>query len=118
MQISRRKNLKKELANNKRIKDCAHAFSVTGDETRLKICYLLCHYPELSVGEIAQALGAPISTVSHSLSKLKGAEVVQSRRDSRSIFYSLQKNSLTKSIRNQLLTQKKQPTNTCISVQI
>lgn len=103
MQMKRKKLLQEELKNNIKIKACANRFGVTGDETRLKICYLLCHYPELSVSEVAEIIGAPVSTVSHSLKKLKAIHVVKYRRRAKEILYSLGKNQFVSILKSQLL---------------
>lgn len=103
MQMMVRKALRKELQDNKRIKICADKFGVTGDETRLKICYLLCHYPELSVSQIADILNAPVSTISHSLKRLKAIHIVENRRKTREVLYSLSNNQFALVIKNQLL---------------
>lgn len=98
-----KKALRKELQDNKRIKTCADKFGVTGDETRLKICYLLCHYPELSVSQIADILNAPISTVSHSLKKLKAIHIVENRHRAKQVLYSLSQNRFAAMVKDQLL---------------
>lgn len=103
MQVSGRKLLQKELKDSARIKTCAERFGVTGDQTRLKICYLLCHYPELSVSEIAGTIEAPISTVSHSLKKLKAIHVVAYHRRSKEVLYFLRQNRFVSLLKNQLL---------------
>lgn len=84
-------NLKIELKNKEAILACAREFNMVGDPTRLKICYLLCHHKELSVGDIAGVVGVSISAVSHTLRKLQKANVVESRRESRTIYYQLKK---------------------------
>lgn len=103
MQMNRKELLRRELKNNARIKACADRFGVTGDQTRLKICYLLCHYPELSVSEIAETLDAPISTVSHSLKKLKVIHVVENRRRAKEVLYSLGENKFVSILKKQLM---------------
>lgn len=87
--------IQKELADKKRIEACAKEFGVIGDDTRLKICYLLCRHPELSVSQIAGTLGLPVSTVSHSLHRLKEIQLAKTRRDAQTIFYSLKESPLT-----------------------
>ena len=103
MQVSKRKTLQKELQDNAKIKACAEKFGTTGDRTRMRICYLLCHHPKLSVSEIAEIIGSPISTVSHSLKKLKEIQVVENRRQAKQVLYSLSKNKFASIIKNQLL---------------
>lgn len=103
MQMIKEQKIRKELRDNKKIEDCAKRFGVTGDKTRLKICYLLCYYPELSVSQIAGIIDAPISTVSHSLKKLRVIHVVENRRRTREVLYSLSNNQFATVIKNQLL---------------
>lgn len=64
------------------------AFKVFGDSTRLKIIFLLNSY-ELCVCDIAYILGMGQSAVSHQLRILRAANLVKTRRDGKSIFYSL-----------------------------
>lgn len=91
--------IKKELRNKKELLSCAEQLGVVGDTTRLKICYLLCHYPELSVGEIAEVLDTSISVVSHSLKKLLKLQLVHRRKQSQTVYYSLTKNQFTETLK-------------------
>lgn len=102
MQMNKKDKIKRELEDNQRIEECASQFRVVGDKTRLKICYLLRHHPELTVSEIAELVNAPISTVSHSLSGLKEAKVVQEEREGKYKKYSLKDNNLVNAINSQL----------------
>ncbi len=104
MQVRKLQKLRRELQDSEKIEDCAVKFGTTGDLTRMKICYLLCHYPELSVSEIAEALSAPISTVSHSLKELSKIDLVEKRRRAKEILYSLSSNPFAGIIKGQLLT--------------
>ena len=81
--------LVRELEDIKKLERCAEQCGVVGDITKLKICYLLRHHTELSVTDIAELVGTSVSNVSHSLTKLKKADLVTSRRQSQQIFYSL-----------------------------
>jgi ArsR family transcriptional regulator len=94
-------HIKRELKDKKALVQCAENFNVVGDLTRLKVCYLLCRHKELSVGEIAEIIGVSISAVSHTLKKLQKAEVVESRRDFRNVYYQLKKSPFTNVIKNQ-----------------
>lgn len=105
MQMKKQEVLKKELQDNSKIEACAIRFGTTGDLTRMKICYLLCHYPELSVSEIANIIDAPISTISHSLKKLKAIQLVENRRKSKENLYSLSDNKFAAVIKEQLLAE-------------
>lgn len=95
-------NLKKELGNTKAINACAKEFNMVGDPTRLKICYLLCRHQELSVGEIADVVGVSISAVSHTLRKLQKADMVESRRESRTVYYKLKKSPVVEVMKDRI----------------
>ena len=58
------------------------------DETRQKIMSLCC-CKWLSVGEIVEALNVSQPTVSHHLSILRSAKLVDSRREGKQVFYSI-----------------------------
>ncbi len=64
------------------------SFKVYGDSTRLKIIFLL-NSRELCVCDIAYILSMGQSAVSHQLRILRAANLVKTRRDGKSIFYSL-----------------------------
>lgn len=77
MQKRNIKQVKKELRDQKALIQCAENFNVVGDLTRLKACYLLCHYDGLSVGDIADTIGVSISAVSHTLKRLADQPLVE-----------------------------------------
>jgi len=68
--------------------DLAELFKVFGDSTRIKILYVLFQ-SEMCVCDIAQLLNMSQSAISHQLRVLKQAELVKSRRDGKTMFYSL-----------------------------
>lgn len=105
MQMKKLKALREELQDNSKIEACAIRFGTTGDLTRMKICYLLCHYPELSVSEIASIIDAPISTISHSLKKLKAIQLVENQHKAKEVLYSLSDNKFAAVIKEQLLAE-------------
>ena len=63
-------------------------FKVFGDGTRMKILYSLFE-SELCVCAIAELLGMTQSAISHQLKVLKDADLVTSRREGKTIYYSL-----------------------------
>lgn len=70
------------------LQDLAEFFKVFGDETRLKILYvLLCS--EMCVYDIAALLGMSQSAISHQLRVLKQMDLVKNRREGKAIFYAL-----------------------------
>lgn len=68
--------------------DLADLFKVFGDTTRIKILYALMGQ-ELCVADIADAIGATHSAVSHQLRTLKQARLVKFQRDGKNVIYSL-----------------------------
>ena len=68
--------------------DLADLFKVFSDTTRIKILYALMS-DELSVNDLAEAIGTSQSAVSHQLRILKQSHLVKFRRDGRNIHYSL-----------------------------
>lgn len=96
------RNITKELKNEKAVLHCAKQFGLVGDPTRMKICWLLCRHPELSVGEIAATLAVSISAVSHSLKKLRANDLVHSRREHKTVYYKLTDADFNKILKNSL----------------
>lgn len=94
------KQIKKELKNKKELINCAKQLGVVGDTTRLKICYLLCHYPELSVSTMAEILDTSVSVVSHSVKKLLKLQLVQRRKEAQTVYYSLTNNNFAKTLKD------------------
>ena len=68
--------------------DLAELFKVFGDSTRIRILFVLFE-AEVCVCDLAQALGMTQSAISHQLRILKQSRLVKSRREGKSIFYSL-----------------------------
>lgn len=94
--------IKSELAESARVTACARRFSAISDPTAMRICYLLRNYPELSVGDIAQLVGVSISAASRSLKRMKEADFVQARRNSKTVLYRLQSNACTHAVLSEL----------------
>ena len=68
--------------------DRAELFKVFGDSTRIRILFVLFE-AEVCVCDLAQALNMTQSAISHQLKILKQNKLVKSRREGKSIFYSL-----------------------------
>lgn len=66
----------------------ADLFKVFGDGTRIRILYVLFE-AEVCVCDLAKLLGMTQSAVSHQLRILKQARLIKSRRDGKTVFYSL-----------------------------
>ena len=74
--------------SNEQIDDLADLFKIFGDQTRIKIMMVLSR-SESCVNDISNELGMTISAVSHQLRILKQFRLVKSRREGKSIYYSL-----------------------------
>ena len=68
--------------------ELAELFKVFGDSTRIRILFVLFE-AEVCVCDLAKALNMTQSAISHQLRILKQNKLVKSRRDGKSIFYSL-----------------------------
>ena len=66
----------------------AELFKVFGDSTRIRILFVLFE-AEVCVCDLAQVLQMTQSAISHQLKILKQNKLVKSRREGKSIFYSL-----------------------------
>ena len=68
--------------------DLAELFKVFGDSTRIKIVFVLSE-ADVCVCDLAEALHMTPSAISHQLRILKSSRLVKSRREGKSVFYSL-----------------------------
>lgn len=68
--------------------DLAELYKVFGDSTRIKILYVLFE-EEVCVCDLAQCLNMTVSAISHQLRVLKQSRLVKSRREGKTVFYSL-----------------------------
>ncbi len=68
--------------------DLAELFKVFGDSTRIRILFVLFE-AEVCVCDLAAALNMTQSAISHQLRILKQNKLVKSRREGKSVFYSL-----------------------------
>ena len=68
--------------------DLAELFKVFGDSTRIRILFVLFE-EEVCVCDLAAALNMTQSAISHQLKILKQSKLVKSRREGKSVFYSL-----------------------------
>ncbi len=77
-----------EMPDEELLYDLADLFKVFGDTTRIKILYALMAQ-ELCVADLAEAIGATQSAVSHQLRTLKQSRLVRAKRDGKNVIYSL-----------------------------
>lgn len=67
----------------------ATTFRVLGDPSRVRLILVLLQHGEVSVGELARQTGITETACSHSLRLLRSERIVRTRRDGRSVLYSL-----------------------------
>ncbi|MCQ2459635.1 MAG: metalloregulator ArsR/SmtB family transcription factor [Ruminococcus sp.] len=76
------------MPDEKALYDAAELLKVFGDSTRIRIIFILCQ-EEMCVCDIAKRLEMTQSAISHQLRVLKEARLVNTRRNGKTIFYSL-----------------------------
>ena len=90
--------IKRNLAEQKGLKTLGDSLGVTGNLQRLKILYLLHAHKEMCVCDLAEVLALTDSAVSQHLRKLKDRNIVKTRREKQTIYYSLVPNVFTSSL--------------------
>ncbi len=76
------------------------AFKALAHPTRLQVFFVLVRAGrEMSVGEIQEAVGIPGPTLSHHLDILRRAGLVESRKEERYIYFSVQRETVTTLVR-------------------
>ena len=76
------------------------AFKALAHLSRLEVFFTLVKAGrELSVGEILEAVEIPAPTLSHHLDVLRRAGLVESRKEERYIYYSVQRERVTNLVR-------------------
>ncbi len=95
--------IKKNLEEQNGLDTLADLFGVVGNPKRLKIVYLLFAHNELCVCDLAEILKVTDSAISQHLRKLKDKHIVKSRKDSQSVYYSLEEKKFTKFITEYLV---------------
>ncbi|MEJ7680347.1 MAG: metalloregulator ArsR/SmtB family transcription factor [Segetibacter sp.] len=96
------------LADHEQIKNCkvklktaqksfvslSNILALAGNEVRLKIVYLLEEEKELCPCDLADILQMSIPAVSQHLRKLKDGNIVETRKEGQTIYYSLTQENL------------------------
>lgn len=77
-----------KMPQDEKLFDLSELFKVFGDSTRMKILFVLFE-AEVCTCDLANVLKMTSSAISHQLNVLKRAKLVKSRRDGKSVFYSL-----------------------------
>ena len=85
------------LPDDDDVYDLAELFKVFGDSTRIRILFVLFE-SEMCVCDIAQLINMTQSAISHQLRILQQSQLVKSRRDGKSVVYSLADDHVYRSI--------------------
>lgn len=93
--------VQEKLPAEEELYDLAELFKVFGDSTRIRILFVLFE-SEVCVCDLAEALNMTQSAISHQLKILKQSRLVKSRREGKSVYYSLADNHVRKIIDNGL----------------
>jgi ArsR family transcriptional regulator, lead/cadmium/zinc/bismuth-responsive transcriptional repressor len=81
-------------ANSISLSQLGKVLELAGNEVRLKILYLLEEENELCPCDLSDILGMSIPAVSQHLRKMKDGNIIESRRDGQTIYYSLKEEHL------------------------
>jgi len=85
---------KKIRANSTSLSQLSKVLELAGNEVRLKILYLLEEEDHLCPCDLSDILGMSIPAVSQHLRKLKDGNIIESRREGQTIYYSLREEHL------------------------
>ena len=81
----------------------ADIFKVLGDPSRIRIFWILCHLEECVINLSAMVeMSSP--AVSHHLKQLKSADLIESRRDGKEVYYKASENKKAETLHNMLET--------------
>ena len=80
--------IRENMPDDDTLIDLSELFKVFGDSTRIRILFVLFE-AEVCVCDLAEALNMTQSAISHQLKILKQNKLVKSRREGKSVFYSL-----------------------------
>ena len=86
--------VKEELIDEEKLDDITLFFKTMGDNTRLNILMALNHN-EFCVGDLTYILGLSQSAISHALQTLRSQKLVKTRREGKTIYYSLDDDHVT-----------------------
>ncbi len=82
------KIINEKMPEEEKIFDLSELFKILGDSTRMRILFVLFE-SEACTCDLAEVLKMTSSAISHQLKSLQRAKLVKSRRDGRTVYYSL-----------------------------
>lgn len=84
-------SIREKMPEEEILFDLSELFKTFGDSTRIRILYVLFE-SEMCVTDLALLLNMTQSAISHQLRVLKQTKLVKSRREGKTMFYSLADN--------------------------
>lgn len=87
-------DLRTELAAQEWLDGLMHMMKAAGNDTRVRILYLLWRRGEVRVNDLATILQLTTPAISQQLKKLRSAGLVRARRDAQTIYYRLNADSV------------------------
>ncbi len=82
------KSITEKMPEETQLYDLAELFKVFGDSTRMRILFVLFE-AEVCVCDLSNILNMTPSAISHQLKLLRQSKLIKSRREGKSVFYSL-----------------------------
>ena len=89
LSASRMSQLRDEIRRRRELSSLASLMNAAGNETRMRILYLLWRNCEVRVNDIAEILDLTTPAISQQLKKLRAQRLVDTRRDAQTIYYRL-----------------------------
>jgi DNA-binding transcriptional ArsR family regulator len=80
---------KNEIRSHHRLDTLSALMNAAGNETRMRILYLLWRNYEVRVNDLATILGVTTPAISQQLKKLRTHRLVRTRRDAQTVYYRL-----------------------------
>jgi len=85
--LSLLKSLQQRLHGKNDLGELADLLTVAGNDTRLKILFLLSQEQELCVCDLADIMSMSVSSISHQLAKLRAHGFISKRRQGQTMYY-------------------------------
>lgn len=81
--------LRVEVSSHDELNGLTSMMNAAGNETRMRILYLLWRNREVRVNDLAEILDVTTPAISQQLKKLRAQELVRTRRDAQTVYYRL-----------------------------
>lgn len=86
---ARMAQLRSEVRRHPELRSLSLLLNAAGNETRMRIMYVLWRNCEVRVNDIAEILALTTPAISQQLKKLRAQRLVETRRDAQTIYYRL-----------------------------